>query len=33
MLRNSYRSWYYKKRLEEFESVGVERDLAGLPMV
>ena len=33
MLRGSYRSWYYKKRLEEFESVGVERDLAGLPMV
>jgi hypothetical protein len=33
ILRNSYRSWYYKKRLEEFESVGIERDLAGLPMV
>ena len=33
LLRNSYRPWYYKKRLEEFESVGVERDLAGLPMV
>ena len=33
LLRTSYRSWYYKKRLEEFESVGVERDLAGLPMV
>ena len=33
LLRNSYRSWFYKKRLEEFESVGVERDLAGLPMV
>jgi hypothetical protein len=33
ILRGSYRSWYYKKRLEEFESVGVERDLAGLPMV
>ena len=32
-LRNSYRPWFYKKRLEEFESVGVERDLAGLPMV
>ena len=32
-LRTSYRSWFYKKRLEEFESVGVERDLAGLPMV
>lgn len=33
ILRNSYRPWYYKKRLEEFESVGVERDLAGLPIV
>ena len=33
MLRNAYRPWFYKKRLEEFESVGVERDLAGLPMV
>ena len=32
-LRNSYRPWFYKKRLEEHESVGVERDLAGLPMV
>lgn len=33
MLRNAYRSWFYKKRLEEFESIGVERDLAGLPKV
>lgn len=33
LLRNAYRPWYYKKRIEEFEAVGVERDLAGLPMV
>lgn len=33
MLRNAYRPWFMKKRLEEFEAVGVERDLAGLPMV
>ena len=33
ILRNAYRPWFYKKRLEEFESIGVERDLAGLPMV
>lgn len=33
LLRTSYRPWFYKKRLEEYESVGVERDLAGLPMV
>lgn len=33
ILRNAYRPWFYKKRLEEFESIGVERDLAGLPVV
>ena len=33
MLRTAYRPWYMKKRLEEFEAVGVERDLAGLPVV
>lgn len=33
MLRNIYRPWFYKKRLEEFESIGVERDLAGLPKI
>lgn len=33
LLRNAYRPWFYLKRLEEFEAVGVERDLAGLPMV
>lgn len=32
MLRNAYRPWYLKKRIEEFEAIGVERDLAGLPM-
>lgn len=32
ILRNAYRSWYLKKRLEEIEAVGVERDLAGLPV-
>lgn len=32
MLRNAYRSWYYKKRMEEIEGVGAERDLAGLPV-
>lgn len=31
-LRNAYRPWYMKKRLEELEVVGAERDLAGLPM-
>jgi hypothetical protein len=33
MLRNSYRPWFMKKRLEEFEAIGIERDLAGLPIV
>jgi hypothetical protein len=32
LLRRAYRSWFLKKRLEEFESIGVERDLAGLPV-
>jgi hypothetical protein len=31
-LRNSYRPWYMKKRLEEIEAIGAERDLAGLPV-
>lgn len=31
-LRNAYRPWFYKKRLEEIEGIGVERDLAGLPV-
>jgi hypothetical protein len=31
MLRNAYRPWYMKKRLEEFEVLGVERDLVGMP--
>lgn len=33
MLRTAYRPWYYKKRFEEVEGTGIERDLAGLPMV
>lgn len=32
VLRNAYRPWYFKKRIEEIEGIGVERDLAGLPM-
>lgn len=33
LLRNAYRSWYFKKRLEDIEAIGVERDLAGLPII
>ena len=32
VLRNAYRSWYFKKRIEEIEGIGIERDLAGLPV-
>lgn len=32
MLRNAYRPWYFKKHLEQIEAIGVERDLAGLPV-
>ena len=32
ILRTAYRSWFFKKRLEEFEAIGVERDLAGMPV-
>lgn len=31
-LRNAYRPWFVKKRLEEIMLIGVERDLAGMPM-
>lgn len=33
LLRSAYRPWYYKKNIEEIEAIGVERDLAGLPVV
>jgi hypothetical protein len=32
ILRNAYRPWYFKKRMEEVEGIGIERDLAGLPV-
>ena len=32
-LRNCYRPWYFKKKIEEIEGIGLERDLAGLPMM
>lgn len=32
MLRNAYRPWYMKKHIENIEAIGVERDLAGLPI-
>jgi len=32
ILRNAYRPWFFKKRIEEVEGIGIERDLAGLPV-
>lgn len=32
ILRNAYRPWWLKKRIEEIEGIGIERDLAGLPV-
>ena len=31
LLRNAYIPWYRKKHIEDIESIGIERDLAGLP--
>lgn len=33
VLRNAYRPWYFKTAIERSEAIGVERDLAGLPVV
>ena len=32
-LRTAYRPWWFKKRIEEIEAIGVERDLAGVPII
>lgn len=33
ILRNAYRDWYFKRRFQEIEGIGIERDLAGLPVL
>lgn len=33
ILRNAYRDWYFKRRIQEIEGIGIERDLAGLPVL
>jgi len=33
LLRNAYRSWYYKQQIEEIEATAIERELNGLPVV
>tara|TARA_R110002020_G_scaffold128694_4_gene288408 strand:+ start:5238 stop:6533 length:1296 start_codon:yes stop_codon:yes gene_type:complete len=32
VLRSAYTSWYYQKRITTIEAIGIERDLAGLPV-
>jgi hypothetical protein len=32
LLRNAYKSYYFKKSIEEIEAIGIERDLVGLPV-
>ena len=33
ILRTAYRDWYFKRRIQEIEGIGLERDLAGLPIL
>lgn len=33
ILRNAYRSWWFIKNIQQIEAIGVERDLAGLPVL
>jgi hypothetical protein len=33
ILRAAYRAWYIKKNIEDMEAIGIERELAGLPVV
>ncbi len=33
LLRRAYRSWYFKRYIEELEGIGVERNLAGIPVL
>lgn len=33
ILRNAYRPWYFLTRLQEIEAIGIERDLAGFPVM
>lgn len=33
ILRNAYRPWYLKKNIENIQAIGIERDLAGLPVL
>ncbi len=33
ILRNAYRSWWFVKNIQQIEAIGIERDLAGLPVL
>ncbi len=33
ILRSAFRPWFFKRRIEEIEGIGIERDLAGLPVI
>lgn len=33
LLRRAYRSWYFKRYIEELEGIGIERNLAGIPVI
>ncbi len=33
LLRVAYRPWFFKKHIEEIEAIGIERELAGLPVM
>jgi len=33
ILRNAFRPWFFKRRIEEIQGIGIERDLAGMPVL
>lgn len=33
VLRSAYPAWYLRRRLQEFEAIGIERDLVGIPKI
>lgn len=33
LLRGAYKAWHFKKMIEEIEGIGIERDLAGMPVL
>jgi hypothetical protein len=32
IIRNAYTAWYFRRRIEQIEAIGIERDLAGYPV-